>query len=61
MSKIYLIDVCKYIIRLQRDVYTELRRTGEINQETGPLLADLRDYARYRVLDALEGESEEVK
>jgi hypothetical protein len=58
MERISLLDVCKQILRLQRVVCSELSRTKEINQDTGTLLADLRDYALYRMLHVLECESE---
>jgi hypothetical protein len=61
MERISLIDVCKHILTLQRDVYTEFSRTGEINQDVGTQLADCLDFCTYLALDMIEGEgSKEV-
>jgi hypothetical protein len=61
-ERVDLLEVTMQIIRLKDEIYRELGMSGELDTEKSAMLAALRDYCLFLVLDVLnEGESEEAQ
>jgi len=42
-EKVNLVELAKHIVSLQRDIFAEISRSGNLNLEKATLLADCRD------------------
>jgi 3-keto-L-gulonate-6-phosphate decarboxylase len=50
MEQVDLLDLAKQIVRLQKDIYSELSITGGIDPDKARLLTGCKDYCTYLIL-----------
>jgi len=53
MALVNLLDLAPHIIKLQRDIYSELSLTDAIDPDKARLLTGCKDYCTYLILDTL--------
>ena len=53
MEQVDLLDLAKQILRLQKDIYSELSITGGRDPDKARLLTGCKDYCTYHILDKI--------